>query len=746
MLIKNPARATANRNASAPTTSEAPEPALVWLHPYAAERSETRWRATLGPAQADRLCAFQERSERGPSSPAALWLASAALLRDSAAAFALFIRAWEQAVAANDPARAQLACVGAVDAVLCGGAPFSRLRGLLERLEGSRGGPTVQGRHNLYTPEDWHATLVAARALAAALMVQPDHPEVPKWRQHVEAQWQRLPEIAAGVSSACCLVLDLSRRGRLVRAGTLVRRLGAMTAGRSLDPATELCWCWARAAHASHTGALETAARAVDDATTVAERSGVRVLDLPLALEGIRAQLAAGRLDAAESACDRLLGAPNLPADLAGCVHQLASQVEGRKNRVLPALAHARAAVDLLADGPASDLALAKIGAAQLLLESGDRSGSHQMLVGARASARSLDSAWVDSLVALTSAEHAFAASRAQRGAHLLRRGLATARKHGLLHPPIWSSRLLARMCQRALVLGIEEPLVRAMIRANALVPESPSEVTRWPWPICVYTLGRFTLEVDGELVPAQRRREFKPFLLIKVLVALRRREVTSSILGGLLWPDADGNVQAANLRTTVCRARRLLGHVGAITVEHGAYRLAPQLVWTDVWACEDCLARAQTRLCQDGGLLSAADLCERALELYRGPFLPTLKHTRWSHGLRERLPRRLVTTACDVAERLAICGFRSRATRLIGCVLNENPTAESAYRLLMQLHVRHGRWTQAMETYARCESTLATLVGTTPSAELQAEHARLLRQLSGAGHTAAATRDGPGS
>jgi pentatricopeptide repeat protein len=245
-----------------------------------------------------------------------------------------------------------------------------------------------------------------------------------------------------------------------------------------------------------------------------------------------------------------------------------------------------------------------------------------------------------------------------------------------------------------------------------------------------VLTLGRFAVEVCDQPIPAKSRTELNSISLIKVLVALGNAGVRSSTIAGVLWPEADGDAQATNLHTTVHRARSLLGNPGAIVMEDGALRLAAELVWIDAWACEHCLTLAEQMLGQDSGIYRAAELCERALHLYRGPFLPNLTDEPWSYRLRDRLQERLVTIVCEVAKRLAVCEGSARAMRMTRHLLQVHTRAEEAYRLLMQGYARQGRWTEAMETYRRCETSLAH-VSMTPSLAMQAERAKLRAQLS---------------
>jgi DNA-binding SARP family transcriptional activator len=654
-------------------------------------------------------------------------MALAAALRNPAEGYQRSMECLEQAVAADDANRARLAWVGAVDAVLHGGAAVGQLRVLMEQFDGL---DVLQRAGSLPLPGDWIRTLVSARALSAALLVHPNHQEIANWRGIVESQWRQVPDIGEGVQAACYLVWELSRRGRRSSAGALVRKIEAEVYAKVIPPATQLCLSWARAACAADAGCLERTLCVVREAESIAQGAGIEVFEVPLAIEALRARLAAGQVDVAASECRRLLGATTVPPAFAGILHVLAAQAAGRQGQWLPALESTRAAMDLLEDGPALERAQAHLGAAHVQLELGDRSKAQEELATARRMARGLGCAWLDSLVDLTIAEQAFVRGDYRHAAHSLRRGFAVAKKHGLLHPPIWSTQVLGSVCQRALELGIEEPFVRAMVRSNDLMPKTPPlEIASWPWPVRVFTLGRFAVEVDGDPESPNRRVDGKPLLLIKLLVSFGEAEADPTTLADLLWPEGDGDAQPSNLRTVLYRARQLLGDRRAIVADDSGWRLASNWVWSDASACCHCLSLAEELLHGDNGLLAAAGLCERALQLYRGPFLPSLADAAWTRRLRGHLQDDLVTIVCDVAVQLVRCGYAARAARMAQRVVSRNPTAERAYELLVRIFAQRGQWTQAMETYARCESFLAA-AGIEPTLGLQAERDRVWRQV----------------
>ena len=60
-----------------------------------------------------------------------------------------------------------------------------------------------------------------------------------------------------------------------------------------------------------------------------------------------------------------------------------------------------------------------------------------------------------------------------------------------------------------------------------------------------------------------------------------------------ILWPEADGDQAYSALTTTLSRLRRLLGEKG-LEVQAGRVSLSPHYCWSDVWAFEHLINKAE--------------------------------------------------------------------------------------------------------------------------------------------------------
>lgn len=117
------------------------------------------------------------------------------------------------------------------------------------------------------------------------------------------------------------------------------------------------------------------------------------------------------------------------------------------------------------------------------------------------------------------------------------------------------------------------------------------------------------------------------------------------------LWADQEGDVARDAFRVALHRLRRLLGRTDAIVIEDGRVGFDPALCWIDAIAFENALQHP-----------AASD---RALERYRGSFLPDDSDEPWTAPMRDRLRRRFLSATERIGARLEQAGDHSAARAL---------------------------------------------------------------------------------
>jgi len=267
------------------------------------------------------------------------------------------------------------------------------------------------------------------------------------------------------------------------------------------------------------------------------------------------------------------------------------------------------------------------------------------------------------------------------------------------------------RLCADALEHDIEPQFVREYIRDYPLSPpESAPEA--WPWPIRIYTLGRFEIIRDDQPLTFSHKPPRRPLALVKALIALGAAEVPSQKLTDALWPDDEGDAALHALEVALVRLRKILGTPDAITVHDRALSLNRELVWTDVQAL-DSLTERLTSANDEAALPREA---QRVFELYKGDFLSIETDAPWAVLRRERARARLVQVVSVMGGRLESSGNWDEALRWYQKGLDADDLAEAFYQGVMRCHLALDRPAEGLSTYRRMRQMLSVTLGAAPS------------------------------
>jgi DNA-binding SARP family transcriptional activator/tetratricopeptide (TPR) repeat protein len=241
--------------------------------------------------------------------------------------------------------------------------------------------------------------------------------------------------------------------------------------------------------------------------------------------------------------------------------------------------------------------------------------------------------------------------------------------------------------------------------------------------------LGAFDVEVDGR--PLDRAAFERPsgLRLLKLLLATPDHRVRREAAAELLWPEAEPERSAGNLRKAIHFARRGLAGVAGpagedIVLSDGDWLRFASSVILDVDA--DHLGGALERIAgsgEDAGVAGeappAADPFEVLAELGGSELLPEDPYEEWLVPIRERLRQRVQTVLAG-----AIAGARRRgeaglAVRLIDRALALDPADEAAHRAAIEMHLDAGRLHAARRQLLACRRAVAEAYGVEPSPEL---------------------------
>jgi DNA-binding SARP family transcriptional activator len=308
-----------------------------------------------------------------------------------------------------------------------------------------------------------------------------------------------------------------------------------------------------------------------------------------------------------------------------------------------------------------------------------------------------------------------------------LRVALATGAREQYVSHWGWTPTMLQEPYSEALRRGIATRHVQEVIRRHATLPGNP-DLDDWPWPVRLYTLGRFEVHVDGCAFHAEGKAPHKPIELLKMLVAAGERGDATSRLIERLWPDRpDGDGRKA-LEITVHRLRKLLACDPAVRVSDRHAALDVRRVWVDAWQLERLLAGrmfSPAEAVADATSLEA--MADRVLDLYRGPFLAGDDDAVWQLALRDRLAGRFRRYVHRLGAHRESCANWEGAHELYERAVALDPLAESFYRGQMNWLRARGRRAEALDVYRRCRQTLSIVLSVPPSPDTEHVHRQLL-------------------
>jgi two-component SAPR family response regulator len=276
----------------------------------------------------------------------------------------------------------------------------------------------------------------------------------------------------------------------------------------------------------------------------------------------------------------------------------------------------------------------------------------------------------------------------------------------------------------KALENGIEETYVKNLIQRNAILPDtSHIAIEQWPWPLKIFTLGRFNVLKDGKPIQFSRKIQQRPLSLLKTFIAFGGREVPEDRVIDIIWPEAEGDAAHSAFTTTLFRLRQLLSIEQAVRFHEGKAYLDPRYCWVDVWAFERILGKVDAAW-EKG--ITATDreqiirLTEKAIKMYTGPFLFG-DNEPWMLSIRERLRNKFLRNVRRLGQYWEQNGKLDKAVECYQKGLEVDDLAEEFYQRLMKCYQKLGKRAEALSVYKRCYQILSSVLGIEPSPETEA-------------------------
>lgn len=561
------------------------------------------------------------------------------------------------------------------------------------------------------------ATCAMIKALS---LRRPPFMDMETWAERAMDLSRSARDVQQRFSSLLNVAYYRFHNGDVREAALLLDSLRSLLRRPEIPPLPRLAFFWTDAACANMSGDYNRCLVAVSDGLSLAEATGIHVMDLLLLGHGALCSLHQGEPAEAKSFLRRMAAALPLAKPWGvSFYHYLAAWEALHRGDCASASFHSgkRLALSELVGNPWTD-ALARLQAAVISFQAGEAGRAEELLDSARHLGKESRMRFIDFASSLTGAYFSMRSGDGKAALERLRHGMRMGMENGYGGIYLGCPAMLESLAAKALEAGIESGYAADLVRNAGIVPgDEYRDVEDWPWPLKIYTLDRFGLVKDGKALRFSRKIQKKPLALLKALVALGGRDIPEERLTDILWPEAEGDLAHRSLTTTLGRLRLLLGNEKAIRIREGRLTLDNRYCWVDAWAFERILGKAERMEQKDGRQTEIGRILSMAIGLYRGPFLPG---EQWALATRERLRSKFMRAVEEAGRVYERAGEWAEAIACYRRGLEVDPLAEGIHRRLIACHLRLGDNAEAMAAYRRCRASLSSGLGVAPSPETE--------------------------
>lgn len=514
--------------------------------------------------------------------------------------------------------------------------------------------------------------------------------------------------------------------GKAVQGESLMRE-SAYLVTSGIEPLARLNWYLVSAIYARHRADVAACKDAVEEGLRIADESEVHVVDLYLCVLGMYGTLNIGDLDAAMSLQQRISLTHRAQKLDISAFHHIQSMMNLHLGNFVEAGQHARNALaPIEASGVILPCFLNRLFFASSLMEAGRLEEANEQLELALQLRHGVDSEAMSLMYLLGKALLELKRDCHSEALAILHDAINSARQSGGHYPPLYYRKSLTALFSLGLEANMNVDAIQDMIRSQRLIPNDVAQVTdNWPWPIRIFTFGRFCITKDGVPLKVGAKASHKPMHLLKVLIAYGGRDVPQEKLFSSLWPDTDGDDAHHAFETTLYRLRKLLGSE-ILLVKDGRLTLNPSYCWVDCWLFEQLLDKLDLAITSNN-ISDISQLTERLLNTYQGSFLGHDDEIPAAIGYAERLRSRLLRMLDKLGAYWTAHGNQDRTCEYYLLALEVEPRTEIFYQRLMQQYLLCGRYAEAITIYQRCRHILHSLLGVAPSTETQSLYTTII-------------------
>ncbi|MDH4027637.1 MAG: hypothetical protein OEU95_02245, partial [Nitrospirota bacterium] len=573
---------------------------------------------------------------------------------------------------------------------------------------------------------------------------RPDHPAINEWAQRLNALLPGIRDTYLKMNLLSYLSTHYLWKGDISRLRYQIRMMNneVKLMEHSASPTYPLALIFSK--HLESTclylvAEPEASLERLKEAIKIGETNGIHVWDFLLLGQSLSAAFCSSDFVLAEALLERMRSFLGVASNF--CVsyyHHQNAWYDFLRGNDREALMHAELSLEYaIASGNVFAGICSNISMANASFMAGRHQKALQLLDRALKVSRTMNSNVGEVMALMTGAHFALETGHEGKCIETLRRAFSIAREQSIMHFLFWIPSRMSVLCAKALENGIETEYVKTIIKKRGMVPDDPRVyIGSWPYPVKIYTLGRFGFLRDGRPVNVTGKVQKKPMEMLKALIAFGGKDVREEQLIDLLWPEADGDAAHNVFKMTLSRLRQLCGGDNIMKMQDGRLTLGPEHCYVDAWAFErtcnqvDALLKVPSPPSGRGKAVPDPDeiirLTETAAALYRGHFLANENDRTWTLSIRERLRNKFIRLISISAQQCEQAGKFDRAAQYYRRGLDMDNLCEELYQCLMKCYEKLGRRAEAISLYNNCRETFSSVLGISPSPRTVALYERI--------------------
>ena len=250
---------------------------------------------------------------------------------------------------------------------------------------------------------------------------------------------------------------------------------------------------------------------------------------------------------------------------------------------------------------------------------------------------------------------------------------------------------------------------------------------------IRIETLGGFRVIRGGSVMREEDWQGSQPKRLMKAIVSGGPGGVSKDLIIDRLWSDSAPDSAEKTFKAGLWRLRKSLEpdldrQLGScyVHLKNNQVFLDSELCEADVHEFISLLEMGESKE-REGDIKAALSFYEKAIELFKGDFLPEELYTDWSQARRVKLKQQFIAALMKAAKLYEDRGSLGKAAEFCRKAIDADPLMEDAYRKLMTICAGQGKRNEALKVYMKCERALREGLASEPEGLTKAIYRKIL-------------------